>query len=171
MNNSFKIKLVIIAGVLFTFLTVFFLLQKTSIYHSTLGLISSNYTHIKDDKKFKVEPYEKPYESILSSNIYKWDAKIYRSIRDSSYIGSEKHYRERLAFFPLYAYVWKYTFIDSPLIFVFNYFTFLAGLLLLFHLLVPEGRNRIFVFVAGLLVPSAIVYYLPYAESLFLLTF
>ncbi len=167
MTRSLQLKLIIISGTLLSFIAIFFLLQ-TSIYHATLGKISTNYVHIKNKTQFLVEPYEKPYESINPSNIYKWDAKLYKSIRDSSYQESDKHYKERLAFYPLYPLIWKLSFIDSPLIFLFNYILFAAGLLLLFKVLAPDGK--LIVLLVGLIVPSAVIYYLPYAESLFLLT-
>jgi hypothetical protein len=161
--------MIIIAGTIITFFALFFLLQIPSIYHSTLGKISANYVHINNKQKFLVEPYEKPYEHITGSNTNRWDATLFRAVRDSSYSGSDKHNKERLAFFPLYPLVWKLSFIDSPLIFIFNYLLFAAGLLLLFNLLCAS--NKPIILIIALAAPFAVIFYLPYAESLFLLTF
>ena len=149
---------------------VFRLLQNKTIYTATLGKVSQNYEHVGDDKNFQIKEVAKPYERITSANMYRWDAKLYKCVSDSMYVNSEFYFKERLAFYPLFPIVWKISKIDSPLIFIVSYAIFALSLILLLNLLVKDSKDTVFIYLVGLIIPSAMVYYLPYAEPLFLLT-
>ena len=167
MAKQTLIKLLIALGVFISTIGVFKLLQDPGIYDSTLGKISCNYERVKNDRKYQVVQANKPYINIDHSNIYRWDATIYKSIADSSYSGSERSFKERLAFYPLFPMIWKATHINSPLIFVFCYFFFIAGLILLSNLSGLTKSTNTFIFTLSILLPSAMTYYLPYAEPVF----
>src|ERR1017187_3452804 len=103
------------------FLLIFSLLQDPKIYNSTLGKISDNYTHLGNDKKFQIVPEKKPFEKITAVNCYRWDAILFKDVKDHWYSGTDKQFKERLDYYPLYPLVWKLTSLDSPFIFLFSY--------------------------------------------------
>ena len=171
MRRPTSIKSLIAFLLLSLSLLVFVLLQNPDIYESTLGKISYNYAHKGVGKKVEVVPEKEPFQEIGPSNIYTWDALLYKAIIDSAYVGPKSNFTEKLAYYPLFSYVWAASTIDSNLIFLFNYLLFIVGLVLLSDLLSENTVSSFFVFAVGLLLPAMVTYYLPYAESLFLLTF
>ena len=161
--------LIAIGIILITF-SAFALLQDETMFKNTLGKLTYNYGHVNNNEASPIVETKKPYEKINASNIYRWDAKLYRSVSDSMYVNSDFYFKERLAFYPLFPMLWKISRIDSPLIFVVNYALFVLSLVLLLRLLVNDSKDNVFIYLVALLLPSAMIYYLPYAESLFLLT-
>jgi hypothetical protein len=171
MIKTIKIQLFIILGILSLSIFVYKGLQNPTIYEYTLSEISHNYNRIGDFHSSQVIETQQPYQKITKNNMYQWDAQLYKIIADSSYSGSKERIQVRLAFYPLYPFLWKLTRIDSPLIFILNYALFALGLIILFNLFLENKKDNYFIFGIALILPAAIVYYLPYAESLFLLTF
>ena len=170
MKKEILFKSLISIGVFLLTFVVFTLLQNQGIYNATLGKLSNNYGRIGGDKKNQIIETKIPYEKITQSNIYRWDAKLYKCVSDSMYVNSDFYYKERLAYYPLFPLLWKISMIDSSLIFIINYLLFTISLILLLHLLKNDNRNNQFIFMVALILPSTIIYYLPYAESLFLFT-
>jgi hypothetical protein len=163
-------KSLIAIGILLLTLIVFSCLQDDNVYESTLGQISHNYEHVENDKKTQILETQNSYEEITAENMYRWDAKLYKTVNDSMYVDADYAFKERLAFYPLFPIVWKILMIDSPVIFIFNYAIFVLSLILLVNMFIKDTRDNLFIYVIALILPSAMIYYLPYAESLFLLT-
>ena len=109
-------KILISVGILTLSIAVFVLLQYPSVYENSLGKISNNYQRINKKENSRIVETQKPFEKITSSNIYRWDGKLYRSICDSAYANTDFYFKERLAFYPLFPLVWKISNIDSQVI-------------------------------------------------------
>lgn len=171
-----KSKLLLVLGsiavtIVLLFCIIFISLQQPAIYGNTLAKISHNYERVSSENGFSILWTKKPYVQITEQNSYHWDGKLYRILRDSLYANTDHFAKERLAYYPMFPLIWKITLIDSTLIFIFNYLLFVSGLLILAFLLMERNTTTLLTFSVALLLPSAIVYYLPYAESLFLFTF
>jgi len=154
-------------GVLASFFLVFSLLQDPVVYHATLGKISSNYKHDSSG----IHTTQEPYVAFNNANVQHWDAVMYKRIRDDSYFVPVSVITEKYAFYPFYPLVWKLSGIDSEYIVFFNYALFVIALILFSILLCDNPKARMIYFFAALLIPSAVIFYLPYAEAVFTLTF
>jgi len=170
MKNEVLNKIFISIGILTFSLLVFSLLQNERLYKNTLGKISTNYVHTETKEGSLIIKTDQPFEAISKNNIYKWDAKLYKCISDSAYTNTDFYFKERLAFYPLFSLVWRATTIDSPMIFIFNYFLFTFSLIWILQLFKRNNTSTRFIFLIALLLPPSMVYYLPYAESLFVFT-
>jgi hypothetical protein len=171
MKTEVLFKIYISIGVLVFSFLVFSLLQNEAVYKNTLGQFSTNYTRIETKEGSQIIKTEKSFEEINHTNMYRWDAKLYKCISDSAYKDTDFYFKERLAFYPLFSLVWRATTIDSPMIFIFNYFLFAFSLIWVLHLFKRNDKSTRFIFVLALLLPPSMVYYLPYAEPLFVFTF
>jgi hypothetical protein len=170
MRKLVLIQLLIAVAVLLSFLSCFKLLQKPSIYYSSLAKISHNYEREGTVKRYKITAVKKPYVEITENNLSHWDASLYKSIRDSTYSSSDTHSKERLAFYPLFPFMWRLLQMNSTIMVFFNYALIVVALILLFNLLEANPLNNLSMFGAALLLPSAATFFLPYAESLFVFT-
>jgi len=171
MSRPILIRITIAFASFFLLLIIFRVFQNPQIYNATLGKISSNYSHIGGLNQYEIRSVKKPFEKITPANSYRWDALLFKSVKDSSYAGSSVHYKERLDYYPLYPLLLKITGIDSPLVFLLSYILFIAGLILLSNLLGGKDSSAYFMFTIALLFPPVVSFYLPYAESLFLFAF
>jgi|GEM_PF-865499 hypothetical protein len=163
-------KIVITIAVYGLFSVVFDLLQNPDVYKNTLGMVSANYEHAGTAKRYTINKVNKPFIGITEENAYNWDAAHYLKIRDSLYSGIDTHYADRYAFYPFFPIIWKISGVRSHHISFVNYLFFGLALILLSQLLMKDKRTDMFFFTLALLIPSAIIFYLPYAESLFVLT-
>ncbi len=163
-----KSLIVILVYVLFSI--VFSLLENPTIYNNTLGRISSNYQHVGNIQHYTIEKAKKPFVEINESNAYNWDAAYYLKIRDEYYGGVDPHYIDRYAFYPFFPMVWSVSGIRSYHIVLFNFLLFGLALIILSQLLMNGKKYDMYFFILALLLPSVVVFYLPYAESLFALT-
>jgi len=146
---------------------IYFSLQHPVIYTTSLGRISSNYCNNKGE----IVQVKKPYEKIEYSNMYRWDAQLYKTIGDDGYARENVQINERFAFYPLFPFLWKISGIDSPLIFILNYFLFVIALILLSEAVKEKNTpDNLFTFLLAILLPPVVICYLPYAESLFILS-
>lgn len=170
MKNQWLPKIYLSIGVLLFSFFVFSLLQHNKVYKNTLGKFSTNYERKETAEGSQIVKTDRPFEDINKTNLYRWDAILYKSISDSAYINTDFYVKERLAFYPLFSFVWRATMIDSPVIFLFNYFLFAFSLIWILHLFKLNDKSTHFIFVLALLLPPSMVYYLPYAESLFVFT-
>ena len=80
--------LIAIGIILITF-SAFALLQDETMFKNTLGKLTYNYGHVNNNEASPIVETKKPYEKINASNIYRWDAKLYRSVSDSMYVNSD----------------------------------------------------------------------------------
>lgn len=171
MKKTRKIKSTIAIIVFISTVCCYFLLQNNFIYTHTLGKVSYNYQHLGTDNNHVISPVKKPYEKLTQKNMYRWDALLYQTIKDSSYVSNEFYNNERYAFYPLFPMVWKASCINNAWIFIFCYALFIIGIILMSEYLDEKNEESYFTFAIALLSPSAVLFYLPYAECLFILTF
>jgi len=157
---------------LIIFLGLFKLFQHDKIYHHTIGAISQNYERTGDWNNFEIKKVSKPYTDLNNENILQWDASIYYCISERMYIVEEKCYgKVRAAFFPLFPVIWRLTNTSPIGISLINYLIFIISTsLLVIYLLNGTKLNKIIIFSILITLPSTIIYYIPYTESLFLLT-
>ncbi len=171
MKSTIK-EILLIGGTLFLFVLIFKLLQNTKIYSHTLGKISHNYTCTGPRENLSIQNANVPYIYISEPAIDHWDAELYRDIRDDLYEIKNPLLWEKAAFYPLFPLVWKLCITHSPkFIVILNYLIFAAGLLILMHNSSLPQNKRLQYLLLALILPTAVNFYLPYAESLFVLTF
>lgn len=96
-------------------------------------------------------------EPIGLGGLLNFDADHYRAIAEDGYVGF------RMAFFPLFPLIWRISGLDAVGITVLNAFFFLGSALLL----AKELRVSWASFIAWLVVPGTIFYFLPYSEATF----
>ena len=165
------LKTAIVAAVYALFSMVFALLQNPSVYSNTLGRISTNYERVTNKaKRYTINKVNKPLVAVTENNAYNWDAGYYMAIRDYSYSDVDSHFMDRYAFYPFFPIVWKLSCIRSHHIILLNFLFFGLALILLSELLMKGKKYEILYFILALLIPPVVVFYLPYAESLFVLT-
>ncbi len=99
-----------------------------------------------------------------NTNLIKWDAFYYHSIKESGY----NHYwymASNSAFFPFFSYLWRLTHLNGIGISIFNLFLFLFSVYLLYKTY-SISIKYVLIFIS---LPAAIFFYVPYTESLFFL--
>jgi hypothetical protein len=165
----FKILLVI--AMFFAFTALYKLLEKKSIYYPTLGKITLNYEKTDSNGHSFIRETNKPFSNFIEKDACNWDVEYYRDIRDNMYKGHGIGLIYRYAFYPLFPLVWKLSHTNVHGIVFLNYLMFGLGLILLSSLFLKNSKSEMFLFMLALLLPTSVVYYLPYTESLFLLTF
>jgi len=170
MGKKILSKSLIVILVYLLFSVVFSLLENPTIYNNTLGRISINYQHVGNVQHYAIEKAKKPFVEINEGNAYNWDAAYYLKIRDESYGGVDPHYMDRYAFYPFFPMVWNISGIRSHHIVLFNFLLFGLALIILSQLFLKDKKSHMYFFILALLLPSVIVFYLPYAESVFVLT-
>jgi hypothetical protein len=173
MRQPVLYKLLLAGTVGLLFILIFSALQNERIWQQTLGKITHVYERNGSGRTTKILEVNKPYSEFNYESIRHWDGALYYRVRNEGYhagAGTGRNVKEKLAFYPLFPFLWKVSCIDSVWIVYFNFAVFLLGLLLLSGLLMKNSRGNLFYFAAAILLPSTATYYLPYAESLFLLT-
>jgi len=160
---------ILILGV---FLGVFNGLQNHNIYESTLGQFSENYLREGTWENQYISKVADPYRNISNDNLLNWDAAIYSCVSEQMYQpGTDCYGSVRGAFFPLFPIIWRVSHLNARGISVLNYLLFtlsISILIQLFLAVTPLKKNL--VFVALITLPSSIIYFIPYSESLFLAT-
>lgn len=161
--------LLVIALFLGTFL-VYKMLQKPVIYNATLKNISHTYNRDVVHKSV-VWKVDEPYYYMDEKNTRRWDAASYASIKDNYYNGDDRSY----GFFPLFPFIWEMFEIDIVYIGLFNYLLFGISVILLsmFFLKNPATSltEQFCVLAISLTLPPIVVFYMPYAEAVFIFTF
>ena len=171
MINKAGLKILILLGIFFAFTAVYKLLEKEQIYNSTLGKLTLNYQRVDSSGISMIKEVNKPFSSFVENNAYNWDAKYYKDIHDYMYAGSGIFIIYRYAFYPFFPMVWKLFHVNLHGVVLLNYLFFAISLLLLSSIFLKDSKSETFFFTLGLLLPTAIAFYLPYAEALFLFTF
>jgi len=155
-------------------LVAFKLFQNPRFYRLTLNRVTFTY-YFKNDKNniHQVEKCFNPYARITDKNVCNWDGSHYKNIKDNYYDSGkgDKNY----AFFPLFPLLWKISFISDIYIGLFNYLLFGISIVILSSIFLNKKglslTDRLFVFTLSLILPTIAIYYLPYAEALYTLTF
>ncbi len=171
--NSLTLKF-FLAGLLqlILFLGIFTLLQHDLIYKNTLGKISSNYIRIENENEYEIKQVKQPFVSLSDSKFKTWDADIYHCIRENMYTKENGCYSQvKGAFFPLFPLLWKFSGLNSIGISLFNYFIFILSIAILVQQLVKsQAKDKLRIFLLLITLPSSVIYFIPYTESLFLFT-
>ncbi|MCD6596419.1 MAG: hypothetical protein J7L04_01950 [Bacteroidales bacterium] len=157
---------------LIIFIGLFQAFQHSGIYKHTLGKISKNYERTGSWDNYSIDRVSKPYMKIAAENFERWDADIYNCIKEHMYSTEDGCYHKvRGAFFPLFPLLWKATNTGYTGISILNYFLFSLSIGLLVLYLGNSGPfDKTILFALLLSLPSTIIYYIPYSESLFLFT-
>lgn len=157
---------------LLLFLGTFKLLQNDFVYQQTLGKFSQNYERTGTWDNYQINLVSKPYNELSNENFLNWDASIFKCISERSYTPEEKCYgKVRAAFFPLFPFLWKFTHLSPMGIAGLNYLLFILSISILTILFI-KGSNykKASLFAILITLPTAIIFYIPYSEALFLLT-
>jgi hypothetical protein len=164
------LKLLIVGIINLTvFLFLFFSFQHYTIYNHSLGLISKNYERTGDWNNPEIKKISKPYLKISNENLETWDASIYKCIKENMYTNTGCYSNVSGAFFPLFPMTWKLLAVNSIGISIFNYLLFILSIALLMKYLSNlSGLEKFLVYSILITLPSTIIYYIPYTESLFL---
>ncbi len=148
------------------FIGTFRLLQDDVIFQHSIGSVSHFLTLMGRGEKETLTAYT----SLSSQKLENWDSKIYRCLAERMYDPTQECFGNvRAAFFPLFPLVWKQTRLSAIGVSVMNYCLFFLGLawLTLFFYRVSISE-QIILFGLMLTLPSAIIFYIPYSEALFL---
>jgi len=168
-NESLVKCSLVIALFLGTFL-VYKMLQKPAIYNATLKKVTHTYSR---DTVIKgvIWKTDAPYYYRDEQNSRRWDAASYANIKENYYNADERDY----GFFPLFPLLWAFSGISILYIGLFNYLLFGSSIILLFNFFLKNSgaslAERFCVFALSLTLPPIVVFYMPYAEALFVLTF
>lgn len=154
-------------------LTGFLLLQKAlqnpEIYRATGARVLLNYERSGSWDAPVITKDTIDYRSISNDNLNTWDAAIYDCIRRYGYRPVAACYESfKASFFPAFPYLWRFTGLDFRGISLFNYLLFTISLGGLMLWLGPKDKEAWQASLLSLSFPAAIVYALPYSESLFL---
>ena len=171
MISKLWLKVFIIVSIFSAFIAVYKLLENKEVYNNTLGKITLNYERIDSGGNSFVKERNIPFKKFTEKNAVNWDAEFYQSIRDNMYAGSNEEVIYRYAFYPFFPLVWKLSCTNVHGIVLLNYLFFGLSLILLSSIFLKGSKSEMFYFVLALLLPTSIVFYLPYTESVFMLTF
>ena len=157
---------------LLLFIGVFALLQNQEVYTSTLGRISTNYERIGGWSDFEIKSSTAPFIELKEENFRNWDADIYGCISLHMYDPIPSCYGNvRGAFFPLFPAMWRISGGSALQVSLLNQLIFILSLSLLCAFLFKElNFESVLLFISLLALPSIVVYFIPYSESLFLFT-
>ena len=157
---------------LILFIGVFHAFQHPGIYKHTLGRISKNYERTGSWDDYRIEKVSKPYLEITAENFERWDADIYHCIKEYMYSSEDGCYHNvRGAFFPLFPLLWKASNTGYIGISLLNYLLFSISIgLLVFYLGNSGPFDKTMLFTLLISLPSTVIYYIPYSESLFIFT-
>jgi len=170
-NHELIIKITIVISLFLSTFFVFKLFQKPAIIDSTLNKISHSYVRDAVNKNYVWKKTDQTFYYRDEKNTLRWDGKIYYDISKNYYNNGDWKY----CFFPLFPLVWKLSHISAIYIGLFNYLLFGFSVILLsmlfFNITEISLIEKLYVFSISLLLPPIVIYYLPYAEALFMITF
>ncbi len=154
------------------FIVVFRSFQNEKIYQNSLGIISENYERTGSWPNYEVKKVSKPFLGMSNANFLNWDASIYKCISERMYEpGDDCYGNVRAAFFPLFPLLWKITFSSPVGISVINYLLFIVSVAVMVMLFLKTSlTDKLIIYSVLITLPSTIIFYIPYTESLFLAT-
>lgn len=172
--NGKRVLILIFIGVLnfVLFAGIFRLMQIDNFYKNTLGTISQNYERVGTWDNYEIQKKSIPFVKLSDENLETWDAAIYKCISERMYLTEDKCFGNvRAAFFPLLPILWNVT-QSSPIgISIINYFLFSVSIAILILLLFKDTwSNKKIIYAILISLPSTIIFYIPYTESLFMFT-
>ena len=155
------------------FMGVFTLLQREGFHKHTLGRVAQNYERTGDWNNYEIKRTAKPFNALRNDDLVTWDAAIYKCISERSYAKEGACYGTvRGAFFPLFPLLWKATGLTPIGISIVNYILFMASVaLLLMYLFRSSMTNTLLLYLVLITLPSVVIFWIPYSESLFMATF
>ena len=169
-RNELFSKIVLIYALYKCTFFLFSLLQHPIVYNSTLKKIT--HTYVRDAViRENVWKVDQPYYYRDLHNSSRWDAAHYLGIRDNYYEGNDFKY----AFFPLFPLIWKISHLDILRVRLLNFLLFGISILILSGVFLNKQTTtlleRYIVLTLSVVVPPIVMYYLPYAEATFAVTF
>ncbi|HXC03413.1 MAG TPA: hypothetical protein VNZ86_01600, partial [Bacteroidia bacterium] len=170
LKHSLFLKLMVALGLILLSVMLYLAFQEPDVYSRTLGRITHTYQHAGTGRNVKIVEVNEAFADWKNESVYHWDAALYEKIRVQGYKTGAAGAKEKLAFYPLFPWVWNITRLGPHGIIILNALLFVSGILMLLYTLQPAPENRFFYFLLALLVPTAVEFYLPYAEALFLFT-
>ena len=145
---------------------VFFLLQNRSVYTHTLGHFADTWVHENGNPVLRPQPYQK----LTNDNYIQWDGVHYKWIAQDGYKVKEAGGDFIFAFFPLFPFVWHISGLPPLGIIPLNFLFFAIGILILLSLFRQDNlQSSTTSLLLALSLPTAVVFFLPYTEALFLL--
>ena len=140
------------------------LMTIPSVYQNTLGKVSKVQNNAASGLGRTIDAFF----PITEENLTQWDTEHYKTIRDNGYDVKKTGGDFIFAFFPFFPKVWDLSGISSGYgIVILNYLLFLCGFLILFNLF--SWKKDIPTFLLFFTLPSIVVFFIPYTESLFFL--
>lgn len=167
--KSLIIKLSIGILLVILFFAVHLALQNKTIYNATLGKL----TEQVENHSGVIISVDKPFEKITNEKLIYWDGGKYNRITKKLYRLSETEGDDIFAFFPLFPLIWKVTNLSALGICIFNFLLFIIAVSIISFYLseAPYSKSNFFGFLVSISLPTIIVYLIPYAEAVFILTF
>lgn len=153
----------------FTF--IYKLLEQPAPFANTVGKLTDNYVRAGRPDSSYIKEVAQPYSVFVETTAYNWDAKYYHAIRDSLYSGIDSSHMYRYAFYPFFPMVWKISHTNGHGIVVLNYLFFALAIFILSSIFLKNSKSQLYYFWASLILPTAVIYYIPYTEAVFILTF
>lgn len=155
--------IIIQAAILICFWLVFLILQNPTVYNNTLGLVANNWHNENGERTLTHTPYEK----LTNNNYIQWDGNHYYEIRNHGYDIEKAGGDYIYAFFPLFPFIWKISFLPPVGVLFLNYLFFSISILILLKLF-SENKNYMQNLIISLCMPSLIIYFIPYTEATFM---
>jgi len=173
-DKEIRLKFLIVIVLFIATAHVLRLFQNNDIYNLTLDHFTLTYKFYYDKNGVThVDAVKNQYTKINKNNIINWDASQYKRIKNNYYDNGK--WEGDYAFFPLFPLLWKILYLNDYLIGLFNYFLFGLSIIILSSLFFPKlilsQTERLCVFMLSLILPTIVVYYIPYAEALYTFTF
>lgn len=142
-----------------------FLFQNPSVYKYTLNKVSRNWVNHANKRQLA----DTTYLSLTNANYLQWDGKHYSFIKENGYDVKKAHGEHIFAFFPLFPFLWKISYLPSIGIIFLNFLLFAVGLIIL-RLSLSQWPKSFTSACIPLLFPGIISFLLPYTEATFFVT-
>ncbi len=154
--------------VISSILLFFSLFQNAFIYEKSLAKFSHNY----DKREDGIVDSKIPFVKVEESNFIHWDVLAYNKLKNDLYTVPKGAANLNFAFFPLFPMIWKVSGLSAKYIGFLNYAFFTVGIIFLALSFSADFiRNSNVKYLLLILLPTNIVFLIPYSEALFFLTF
>jgi hypothetical protein len=146
------------------FWVVYLGLQNNFVYQHTLGKVAKNWVNEDGERRLK----KVPYCQINNENVVHWDAVHYQLIKNSGFAVEKAGGDYIFAFFPLFPAIWRISHLPPIGIIFLNFILFSIAILTLLKLLTSK-EQRLNNLLVSLILPSVIIFFIPYTEATFIL--